>query len=167
MQNKKCSFKDHEEIDAIIYCGECKVYMCNKCEIFHSKLLSNHQTFILEKDIEEIFTGFCKEENHPNKLEYFCITHNQLCCAACLCKIKKNENGKHKDCDTCIIEDIKDEKLKKLKENIKYLEDLSNSLKESINKLKIIFDKINKDKESIKTKIKEVFTKIRNVLNNR
>ena len=26
-KNKKCSLIDHEEIDAVIYCQECKIYM--------------------------------------------------------------------------------------------------------------------------------------------
>ena len=36
MENKKnkCSLEQHKEIDAIIFCQICKVYMCNKCENF-------------------------------------------------------------------------------------------------------------------------------------
>ena len=63
--------------------------MCNKCEKFHLKLFSDHQIYNLDKQIDEIFTGFCKESNHPNRLEFFCKNHNTLCCAACLCKIGK------------------------------------------------------------------------------
>ena len=101
------------------------------------------------------------------ELEYFCKTHNQLCCAACLCKIKKNENGKHLDCDTCTIEEIKNVKMNKMKENLKYLEELSNSLQQSIIQLKILFEKINENKEELKSKIQKIFTRIRNELNNR
>ena len=36
---------------------------------------------------------------------------------------------------------------------------------ENINKLKDIFDKIEKDKEDLKLKVQNIFTKIRNVLN--
>ena len=104
----KCSSKEHEEIDANSYCRECKIYICNKCEIIHSKLCQYHKTFVLEKDNDDLFTGYCKEENHNNELKFFCKTHNQLCCAVCLCVIKKQEIGKHKDCEVCIIEEIKD-----------------------------------------------------------
>ena len=73
MENKidqiKCSFKEHKEIDAISFCPECRIYMCNKCQIHHSSLFSHH-FYNLNKD-EEIFTGFCKEKNHPMKLEFF------------------------------------------------------------------------------------------------
>ena len=75
-QRKKCSSKDHKEIEAIVYCRECSVYMCNKCEIFHSNLCQNHHTFKLDKDNSDIFTGFCKEEKHQMELEFFCRNHH-------------------------------------------------------------------------------------------
>ena len=98
IKSLKCSSKEDKDIDAISYCGECKIYMCNKCEKFHSKLFYNHLTYNLDKQIDDIFTGFCKEPNRKNKLEFFCKNHNTLCCAACLCKIEKDGVGLHKDC---------------------------------------------------------------------
>ena len=95
--------------------------MCNKCENHHLSLFKNHHPNILNKD-EEIFTGFCQEKNHSNKLEYYCKIHNKLCCVACIAKLNKKGEGQHKDCDVCYIEHIKEEKKKKLKENIKSLE---------------------------------------------
>ena len=166
-QKIKCSAKGHEEMYAKIYCGICKIYFCNKCENFHSKLFSNHQIINLENNDKEIFTGFCKEKEHLMKLEYFCKSHNQLCYAACLCKLKKNQNAKHKDCDVCFIEDIKDEKMNKIKENIKSLKELSNTLKDSLDNLKKFTMKINEKKEEIKLKIQKIFTQIRNEINNR
>ena len=162
----KCSFEEHKEIEAITTCPECKIYMCNKCENHHLSLFKNHHSYKLNKE-EEIFTGFCKEKNHPNKLEYFCKDHNQLCCAACLCKLKSKGDGKHKDCDVCEIESIKDEKKNKLKENIKNLEDLESKFNENMKELKNIFQKIEKDKEDLKIKVQNVFTKIRTILNDR
>ena len=73
----------------------------------------------------------------------------------------------HKDCDVCFIEDIKEEKKNKIKSNIKYLEDLSNSFKDTIDNLKLIFEKIVKNKEELKIEIQNVFTKIRNEINNK
>ena len=151
---KKCSSKEHRESNANIYCIECKVYMCNKCEIFHSNLCQNHQTLKIDKDNSDIFTGFCKEEKHNQmELEFFCKNHNQLCCAACIAKIKTKKIGNHKDCDIYILDDIKDEKKNKLHNNIKLLEELSNTLQDSVNKLKNFFDSINKNKEELKTEI--------------
>ena len=170
MENKmkKCSNLEHNEIKANSYCSKCEIYMCNKCENIHSKLCNNHQSFILDKNIDKLFTGLCKEENHHQmELEFFCKTHNELCCGLCICKIKKNSLGKHNNCEVYNIEDIKDEKINKLKENIQLLQKLSNSFEDSIDKLKEIFKKISEDKEDLKLKIQKIFTKIRNELNNR
>ena len=122
---KKCSSKEHENIDAINFCPECNVFICKKCENFHSKLCQKHHPYTLDKDKKEIFTGYCLEENHINELEYFCKTHNQLCCASCIVKIKRKGKGQHTDCNVCNIEDIKEEKQQKFQENLKFLENLS------------------------------------------
>ena len=166
-QKKKCSLLEHKETNANSFCVECKIYLCNKCENYHSKLFPNHQTYNSEKDLNDIFTGYCKEKEHHEKLEFFCKTHNHLCCATCIAKIKTKEIGIHKDCDVCLLDDIKNEKKNKIEENIKYLKELSNSLQTSIDNLKTVFEKINEKKENIKTKIQSVFTKLRNELNNR
>ena len=52
MENKKCFSIEHKEIDAISFCFECKIYMCNKCENLHSKLFINHNVLIIFKQIE-------------------------------------------------------------------------------------------------------------------
>ena len=109
MENKKqkCFNKNHKEIDAISYCQMRKVYMSNKCENFHSELCQNHILINIDKDINDIFTGFCKEKDHFDKLQYFCKNHNQLCCAACITKIKGEGNGQHTNCEICFVEEIK------------------------------------------------------------
>jgi len=166
---EKCSSMNHKEIDALSFCGECKIYMCNKCDKFHSEMFQNHNSIKLEKgkDITELFTGFCKEKSHRDELKYFCKTHNELCCAECIAKIKGEENGQHSDCDVCFIKDIENEKRNKLKENIKCLEDISINLEQKIKELKPIYAKINESKEELKINIQKIFTKLRNALNNR
>ena len=162
----KCFFEEHKEIKAISYCPECKNYMCNKCEKTHSSFLKKHHPYNINKE-EDIFTGFCKENNHQLKLEYFCKNHNQLCCSICLCKLNKKGEGQHKDCDVCYIEEIKDEKKNKLKENIKCSENLEKQLIESMESMKKIFEDIEKDKENLKLEVSNIFTKIRNIINER
>jgi len=168
VQKKFCSFQGHEKVPANIYCISCKIYMCQKCESFHSKLLSEHKIYDIDKiNSEDISQQFCKQERHNLELQYFCRNHNILCCAKCITKIRNKENGIHKDCNVCTIEEIKNEKLNKLNENIKNLEILSKNLEGSLNKLKDIYEKINQNKEDIKTQIQKIFTKIRNELNKR
>ena len=109
----------------------------------------------------------CKEPNHGNKLEFFCKNHNTLCCVSCTSKIGKKGLGLHKDCDVCFLEDIKEEKKEKFKSNTKYLEEISNTLKESIDNLIKTNEKIAKDREDIHLKIEKTFSKIRSKVNNR
>ena len=171
MENKfqKCTSKDHENIDAIFYCSTCQIYICNKCENFHSNLFPNHQLFNIEKDKDyhNILKEFCQEKDHRIKYEYFCRTHNSLCCAKCISKLKAKNNGKHHDCDICFIEDIKEEKMNKLNDNIKYLEEISINLNELINNLEQSLENINKNKEELKKRVQQFYTKIRNELNNK
>ena len=164
---KKCTSKEHNNIEANSYCHECKIYICKKCENIHSILFQNHHVSKASDDLNQIFTGICKEEQHSEKLKYFCKTHNVLCCAQCITKIKDDENGQHKDCNICLIDDIKDAKKNNLSENLKSLENFSLSLQNSIKEIKIIFEKINENKENIKMKIQQIFTKIRNQVNKR
>ena len=161
---KKCSHKEHKEINAIEYCQDCKLYLCNKCSIFHNGF-ENHHHYNITKDSNDIFIDICQELNHTNKLEYYCKEHNKLVCLNCIAKLKGKGNGQHKDCDICFIEDIKDEKRNKLKENVKFLENLliDNSIKE----LKELFEKISAKKEEIKLNIQKIFTKLRSILNER
>ena len=162
----KCSSKKHPELNATSYCQGCRLYMCETCLQIHQDLYTHNQINISENQ-SEIFTGICKEKNHINNLDFFCKTHNKLCCLACVSNINKNGYGQHKNCDICIIEDIQEEKKAKFKENIKEFEKLSNSVTQSINQLKKTVDEINNKKEEMKIEIQKLFTKIRNELNNR
>ena len=139
-KQKKCSNKNHKEIEAINYCYECELHLCNKCSNYHLELFENHHVSNISKDIQDIFTGLCSEPNHKIELLFYCKSHNKLCCAACLSKIKEKGNGQHHDCDVCSIEEIKDSKKNDLNENIKILNFFSKNIEASINELKEIFN---------------------------
>ena len=166
-KDKKCSLKNHSNLEAINYCQECKINMCTKCSNFHSEIFGNHHLEKLISETSEIFCGFCPEENHNLELEFFCITHNQLCCAACLCKIKSKGKGQHNKCKVCNIEEIKDRKKNELVQNMIILEDFTKIMENNINELKEINEEINKNKESLQQEVQKIFTKIRCVLNER
>ena len=68
--NIKCSSQEHSEIDAKVYCQECKIYMCNKCLNYHTVLFKNHHQNNLGKDFQNIFIDICNEENHSNIVNY-------------------------------------------------------------------------------------------------
>ena len=121
----RCSLESHKKIDAISFCIECKIYMCNKCEKLHSELFLNHPQIKIDNKItQDLLICICQEKNHRNELNYFCKNHNKLCCIFCISKIKNKEIGQHSDYDVCFIEDIEEEKKNKLEENIKILEEL-------------------------------------------
>ena len=166
IRNSKCSSSKHKENDAVSFCPDCKKYLCNKCQNFHSEILENHKVINLNQK-DEIFVDKCKEENHNDKLEFYCKDHNILCCVACISKIKEKGYGQHSDCNFKHIDDVKDEKRNKLKENINNLEELNNKIDESINKLKEIFKQINKNKDDLKLKVQGIFTKLRSALNDK
>jgi len=167
IQQKKCSSNKHSNINAISFCYQCQKYLCNKCQNFHSDLYENHIVTNLDKQSNEIFTNICNQENHQIKLEFFCKSHNTLCCSSCICKIKNRIYGQHRDCDVCLIKDISEEKKNQLRKNINILEDLSKNFEDSINDLKNLIDKISKNKEELKMNVQKIFTKIRNALNDK
>ena len=141
--------------------------MCKDCDNFHSNLFSEHHLFNLQQkeNIEEIFTCLCKEQNHNVELEFYCKTHNQLCCAKCITSIKEKGNGEHKECDICFIEDYEEEKKNKLNENIKNLEDILLILEKSIADFKQIVLKITESKEEALKEVQKMFTSLRNTIN--
>ena len=163
---KNCSSKIHQEIKASSFCQDCRVYMCEKCEKYHLEIY-NHQLISINKDINNNFIGICNEENHNYKLEYYCKTHNKLCCLGCIAKIDKKGNGQHKDCNICIIEDIREEIKSKIKGNTDILEELFKVFEQSFNNIKKFCEDINLQKEELKVNIQKIFTKLRNEINNR
>ena len=142
--NKKCSFEGHKNIDAISYCSKCDIYICEKCRDYHNNLINrNHkQINLYNKENNDENIEICLEQNHQEKLEYFCRTHNKLCCRACVTKIKGLGNGQHSECNICFIKDISKERKNKLKQNIIYLENNKTSFDSLINKLRIIYKEI-------------------------
>ena len=166
--NQKCSSIEHKEINAVIFCQNCKVYFCNKCENFHSKIFQGHLiTNLANEKNNVIFTGLCQENNHMSALEYYCKSHNKLCCGLCITKIKDEKNGQHKDCLITSLKEIKSEKEEKFKNNYNKLQEISKSIEPLITQLKNRKIDINKKKEQIMNEIQKIFTKLRTVLNNR
>ncbi len=164
----KCSSVEHSKIDAIIFYQACNVFYCNKCQNnFHCKIFPNHPIKNLNKEKNDIFTNICNEHNHLRKFEYFCKTHNKLCCVKCIAKIKDENNGQHKDCDISSLKEIKIEKEKKFEDNYNKLKEISNNLENTFNQFKVLIEQINKNKEELILEIQKVFTKIRTALNER
>ena len=164
---KKCSSKNHEKYDAIIYCQNCNIYLCNKCSKIHSEWFQTHNIIDLNKKKDEIFTIYCQKKYHSNILEFFCKTHNVLCCAACISKINDKKYGQHSDCNVCSIEEIKEDKKSELNDNIEKLKELLNNFEKILLLMDELFQKANEDKEKLKMEVQRIFTVIRNEVNKR
>lgn len=87
------------------YCHQCEETLCRECRDHHkiSKLLKSHQTISIEKYRK--LPSFIKEikhncEEHDCFLEFYCKSHESLCCKLCLI-------SGHKKCnDTIFIENF-------------------------------------------------------------
>ena len=163
----KCYYNEHSEQTATNYCFRCKKFLCETCSTSHYDTNPKHNLFSVDKDLKLNFTGFCSEPNHPNKLEYYCSTHNHLICAACLCKIKEKGDGQHTECNACHIDEIKDEKKSKLNNNIKIFKNLLKNSKNMLKEIKRIYDKNKPKKDEIKQNIKNIFNNFRYLLDKR
>ena len=161
---QKCSSIKHNNEKATTFCNKCKKFLCETCSTNHCDKNPKHYLFSVEKDLNLNFTGFCNEDQHKNKLDYYCFTHNNLCCAACLCKIKDQGDGQHSECKACYIGEIKNEKKIKLENNIKRLENFSYKIKKMFNNIEIINEKINPIKEEIEENIKNIFNNFRKLI---
>ena len=137
-----------------------KIYLCNKCETIHSTLFQYHHPSKSSNNISELFNSLCEVNNHKELLEFYCKTHNCLCCGLCITKLKKKGKGQHSNCDVCLIEDIKEQKKDGLMKNINCLKDLSKKIETSIKELKSIFLKINENKEQLKTDIQKYLLRL-------
>ena len=164
---KRCYTKSHWNKKATKRCFTCNKDFCEICAGAHSRCDRKHELHSLDTDSKNFnFTGLCKEDNHT-KLNYFCKTHNNLCCAACLCKIKEKGDGQHTECNACHIDEIKDEKKTKLNNCINILKNLLKNNKKMLKEIKRIYDKNKPKKDEIKQNIKNIFNKFRNLLDKR
>ena len=120
-QKQKCSLEEHKESEAISYCQECNIFMCNKCDKVHLSIRKNHHIFSLDKNVKEIFTSFSKEEKHLYELENICKTHDRLYYAQCIAKIKNKGNTQYINSVIRNAKVIVGEK-KKYKKNVVILE---------------------------------------------
>ena len=164
---KKCYNKAHANKKAVKCCLGCNKYLCELCAENHFKCDRKHELYSLDSEQNLNFTGTCNEKNHPNKLDYYCSTHNNLCCAACLCKIKEKGDGQHNECNACYIGEIKDEKKKLLSNNINTLKDLSQKSKKWLKEIKKIYDKTKPKKDEIKGNIVNTFDNLISILDKR
>ena len=171
MEAKKnlCFKEDHKKkrILAKEFCPECKKFYCEDCLVFHQSLFSGHKTRELTNKI--IFKGICNENQHSEKYEYFCKTHNKLCCSKCIIKINDNNTqGEHSKCDYCGLKEIQPKKEKEFKEKRSEIKNNLEKLeKESLENFYKYRDNKEDEKEKLKDKIVKTFQNYEKALTER
>lgn len=130
------------------WCSQCEQHLCLECINYHSQAKSSkrHQTIPMEDyaKLPPIVKGLkrtCAE--HDEKMDFYCSTHEALCCFYCI-------QSTHKQC-------VGTEHLSKVVENIKFstsMEDLERNIHDvKINVEKIFEDRVqnisNVDKQKI------------------
>ena len=123
-QKQKCSLEEHKESEAISYCQECNIFMCNKCDKVHLSIRKNHHIFSLDKNVKEIFTSFSKEEKHLYELENIYKIHDRLYYEQSTTNIKNKGNTQHTNSVIRNAKVIVGEKKTNLKKNVDILEKL-------------------------------------------
>lgn len=167
----KCSNQEHKDLPAEFYCPQCKIYMCKTCASFHNNMFSSHNPTPIEPSRPEEsleFSGLCPlPKHHYAPFDYYCLSHQELCCSACISKINTIGHGNHKDCEVILLREIENKKKNELPNNINELKNLQKKIEElidEINKLKI---EVNNNKEEVKKEVQRIFEEIRAAVNQR
>lgn len=132
------------------WCSQCEQHLCLDCIAYHSQAKSSkhHQTIPMEDyaKLPPIVKGLKREcAEHDEKMDFYCLTHETLCCFYCI-------QSTHKQC-------VGTEHLSKVVENVKFstsMEDLERNIHDmKINVEKIFEDRVqnisNIDKQKIRS----------------
>ena len=92
---RKCS--KHQNAEVVTYYPECKKFCCTECDKLMRELFPEYHPLPIEEasELTLTFEDRCKEIGHSDcPLNYFCKTHNELCCSECA----YSGTGKHRGC---------------------------------------------------------------------
>ncbi|KAL3884098.1 hypothetical protein ACJMK2_030320 [Sinanodonta woodiana] len=86
-----CTY-EHKSEPAVQFCVECKEGLCETCLKFHQKLSAtkDHKTININEisnnleNLLKLGNGFGCPKHASKEIEFFCKTHDIVCCATCL-----------------------------------------------------------------------------------
>ncbi|CAG2186788.1 unnamed protein product [Mytilus edulis] len=149
------------------FCPQCEDFLCGACQNYHkvAKLLNSHQTISIVEYMK--LPTFIKNVNikcadHENIFEFYCKTHDNLCCKQCLIT-------SHNDCnEITLIEDLLSmsalQKTSALDDIEQILKCLSTNIHTAIDDRKRNLYEIQQQKDNLLGKIKEKRREINNLL---
>ena len=159
----------HLTNEAEIWCPQCEEALCSKCKVHHeiARITQKHETVPVEdysklpESVQQI-TLHCDE--HSERFEYLCSSHDTLCCVKCINSIHKN----CKDTLTPLHESIDNVKSAKvmldlqksitdLQVNIQKVLNIQTSNMDSLSKQKLLCQKeIQETRQDINKKLDEL-----------
>lgn len=103
--NPKCErVLSHYLREGILYCTQCRKWLCKECSVSHSLWIKNHEVVQVKSQLEKL----CSE--HGEEFEFFCIT-----CKVHFCKECQEKHSSH---DIKVLNEYFNErKMKRVKEN--------------------------------------------------
>jgi hypothetical protein len=166
-----CDFCEIQHLtnEAEIWCPQCEEALCSKCKVHHAiaRITKKHETVPIEdycklpESVQQI-TLYCDE--HSERFEYICSSHDTPCCVKCI-------NTIHKNCKDTLtplhdaIDNVKSAKvmldlqksIMDLQVNIQKVLNFQTSNMDSLNKQKLLCQKeIQETRQDINKKLDEL-----------
>jgi hypothetical protein len=147
----------HLTNEAEIWCPQCEEALCSKCKVHHeiARITKKHETVPIEdysklpESVQQI-TLHCDE--HSERFEYFCSSHDTPCCVKCINSIHK----KCKDALTPLHEAIENVKSAKVMLDLETsITDLQVNIQKVLNFQTSNMDSLNQQKFQCQMEIQE------------
>jgi hypothetical protein len=159
----------HLTNEAEIWCPQCEEALCSKCKVHHeiARITKTHEIVgigdycKLPESVQQI-TLHCDE--HSQRFEYICSSHDTPCCVKCINSIHKNCNDTLTPLQE-VIENVKSAKvmldletsITDLQVNIQKVLNIQTSNMDSLNKQKLVCQKeIQETRQDINKKLDEL-----------
>ncbi|XP_071144800.1 E3 ubiquitin-protein ligase TRIM39-like [Mytilus edulis] len=146
------------------YCPVCEEALCSDCKDHHNlaKATKNHQVIsIAEYNKLPAFIREIKQhcDKHGDRFEFFCPTHNELCCKRCI-------TTTHNECKECkVIEDFV-ESSAAIDEYEQTLKDVEENIQTAIADRKNNVEEFEKQTQAISKQIKNKRIEINRLFDN-
>ncbi|XP_052059227.1 uncharacterized protein LOC127699861 isoform X2 [Mytilus californianus] len=91
-KGKKCeSCETTDDIKAVSWCSDCRIYVCKTCSKFHERMRQAHKVIPMET-IHQVSPSLLQLpkncEHHPDKnMVLFCCQHDEIICDSCQLEI--------------------------------------------------------------------------------
>ncbi|XP_072044604.1 tripartite motif-containing protein 2-like [Amphiura filiformis] len=154
--SKSCDQCEEPDNMAIVYCQDCKHYLCESCHDIHTawKAMKHHTVLTVEEKLSEKASPSCVDEQtycneHDNEeTQFYCETCDKLVCEDCI----DSKQCCH-DHDTVTLQQAADYKLTGLKDQMKKCNEKKEEIQDAIDKIENIEEEISCSADKIRSKL--------------